>query len=83
MQCHHSLSDDIGVSLEQIHPYFWNVEDDTFYGGDAQIKDVSNKMNVLVHNILGTWGLIRFGNNFDVKRKFGRPDSDSAQISCK
>ena len=45
-------SDDIGVSLEDIHPYFWDVEDDTFYGGDAQVKDTSKKMNALVHNLL-------------------------------
>ena len=45
-------SDDIGVSLEEIHPYFWDVEDETFYGGDAQVKDTSKKMNALVHNLL-------------------------------
>ena len=47
-------SDDIGVSLEEIHPYFWDVEDETFYGGDAQVKDTSKKMNLLVHNLSRT-----------------------------
>ena len=45
-------SDDMGVSLEEIHPYFWDVEDETFYGGDAQVKDTSKKMNLLVQKLL-------------------------------
>ena len=44
--------DDIGVSLQESHPYFWDTEGNVFPGYDSQIKNLKYKMNLLIHQLL-------------------------------
>eukprot|EP00943_MAST-04B_sp_MAST-4B-sp1_P004808 g4808.t1 len=61
--------DDLGVPLEAAHPYFWDTEDNTFPGYDAQIKDVKYKMNILIHHLLNRSNFNISSINSDAKRR--------------